>query len=463
MLANPQPYIVIGYPGGTRLACDADSLATEPVAADDVSVSWGRDEYLSHSEPATMTFAVLDRTGQYAGKVSRNELIGVQVQLLAEIPAQGWLRRIFWGRITSAKARPDVPDPYSTDPRETVWRIDITASDKTADVAQAIHGPGWWPEETAVNRAVRLRNMLTAANVGVGQLYFYPQHQSSIMYALEVNDRDGLSLLKDFYMSMGDTYSYLCHENNVRYVHRRNYAVTARLYRDADGVVRMRASDYTFDGQTYRGVGIEACEVTTSSDVTEVSPQSAITRVEMTWKVTTANGDPEHVTVVVADEIPETARGRRTLTVTSWLGDGLQVDPVCLELLNRGRYEGSMPRHPEIIVDTGVSGGFHSLAEAESLLMGGETQGVVYVSGSRYTRWSWISPFYGMIGGTIQYVEGRWLIACKLVSFGPGRDGGGTQVRWNTIAQSLTWGELSDSFTFYDAAFLTNGTVYTSN
>lgn len=471
MAVNPVPYIIIGYPGGTRYPCDSESLATSPVVVDGPTISWGREEYLSHSEPAVLKFSLIDRTGQMAQQVTQNLLIGKQVQMLVELPSDtAWIRRLFWGRITGAKARPDVPDPYSTDPKAVCWLVEITASDKTADMAQAIMAPGTvWPQETALARANRLRNILNAANVAAGQMYFYPNHQNSVMSAQDVSDRDGLSLTKDFYMSMGDTYSYLPHENNVRYVHRRNYRVSARLVRDPDGVIRMRAADYVFDGQTYRGVGIEGCETTVADEWTEVSTQSAISRVEMTWKVTTSPGAPEHVTVVVADELPESERGRRTLTVTSWLGDGRQVDPVCLELLNRGRFEGSLPRHPRVIIDTRVSGGFHSRAECESLLMGGETQGVVYVSGSRYVYWSWLAPFYGLIGGQIKYADGRWLIECQLQPFGPGGTFGNPPARtWNQLNTSIRWtapptyGSLSDSFTWYDAAFLTDGNVYAS-
>ena len=309
-------------------------------------------------------------------------------------------------------------------------------------------------------RAVALRGASFIA--GISEFYFFPNHVNSIAYALDVKGKDNLGLLRDFYYSMGDTFAYLPEENVCRYLHRRAYDVWANWVQSADGIVRMTANDHTFDTRTYRGVGIQGCDVT-AEDAAGLPINSAVTRVEASWK-DTRNNNTDVVTTVYADEQSELDRGRRTLTFTSWLGDGVNLDPVVLEVLNRGRFEGSQPKHPNITRDTRRTNGFYNKGEAKALLMGGETQGVVYISGSRYAMWMFQVPFYAVIGGKIRYEHPGWVIDMNL-QFHLATNTI-TPIRWNQVTASLKWtqpptfGSLADSMTWFDAAFLQTGNVY---
>ncbi|WP_280383370.1 hypothetical protein [Nocardia wallacei] len=460
MPVQPYPYVILD---GALMDTDLTHFGTKPVVLDGISLDWGRSEYLSHAETATLTISFVDRTGTLAQKVTGRRMIGAPLAVFyTDAPGSPWGACWFQGRVNAATAHPSTRDPFSDDPKAKAWTVTLTAADKTADLGQIVQPPGNWPQENAQQRAVRIRD--GSAIAGIGQFYFYPGHTGSLMWEIDVKGRDNLALVKDFYMSMGDTFSYLPKENNIRYLHRRAYDMHVSLIRDDDGVIRARAADYTFDNRLYRGIGIQSCEVT-AADSTTVPTQSTITRVETSWK-DIPNGGRDWVTVVWDDTLPEHNWGRRTLTLTSWLGDGRQIDPVTLELLNRGRFEGSIPRHPDITVDTRRTGGFHSKGEAEAFLEGGETQGVAYVSGSQHAQWQFITPVYAIIGGTITYRHPGWVITCRLQACW--RTNLATPPTWTGMAAAITWGppghggNLSESLTWFDMTFLDNGTVYES-
>ena len=456
MAVQPWPVVIFD---GVSQKCLVIDLYTDPVVLDGLEVNWGRSEYLSHAGVGTLNVSWIDRTGALAARMRNQTLIGKPIAV-QYADGTGWGATFFQGRITGCAAQPGVPDPYATDPEAKCWRVTMQASDKTSDLANIIQPPGTWPQETMQARAVALRGASFIA--GISEFYFYPGHTSSVCWALDVKGKDNLSLLRDMYYSMGDTFAYLPDENVCRYLHRRAYDVWANWVQSSDGIIRMTANDHTFDGQTYRGVGVQACDVTSDEDAT-IPIQSAVTRVEASWK-DTVNGGADVVTVVYADEQSELDRGRRTLTFTSWLGDGLQLDPVVLEVLNRGRYEGSQPKHPNITRDTRRTNGFYNKGEARAMLKGGETQGVEYLSGSLYSQWMFVAPFYGVLGGTIRYEHPGWVIEQNLQFMLATNTI--TPITWTQVTATLKWtqpptfGSLADSMTWWDAAFLQTGNVY---
>lgn len=456
-MINPWPVVVFD---GQAQSCLVIDLFTDPVVIDGLEVDWGRTEYMSHTGVAALKVEWLDRTGHFAARMRDKTLIGKPISV-HYTDGTGWGEPFYQGRITGAAAQPDVLDPWATDPEARCWRVSVTAADKTADLAQIIQPTSVWPEETMQARAVALRGASFIA--GIAEFYFFPQHVNSVVYSLDVKGRDNLALLKDMYYSMGDTFAYLPDENVVRYLHRRAYDVHANWVQSSDGVIRMTANDHNFDGRVYRGVGIQGCDVTADTSA-GLPVQSTVTRVEASWKDTNIAGDPDSVAIVYADELDELDRGRRTLTFTSWLGDMAQMGPVCNEVLNRGRFEGSAAKHPNIQRHTARTGGFYNRGEARALLMGGETQGVVYISGSRYAMWLVQQPFYAVLGGTIRYVHPYWEIDLNLQWHL--QTNTPIKVKWSAVTPTLKWtqppvfGSLSDSMTWWDAANLQTGNVY---
>lgn len=460
MPVQPWPTIILD---GKVQECRANNLATDPVVLDGFKIDWGRTEYLSHTGAGTLRVEFLDRSGKLAQRMRDKRMIGAPIAALYGDGTPKFGAAMFQGRVSGAHATPDVPDPYfPDDPKARCWRVTIEAGSKLADLGQIIQPPGTWPQETMLSRAVALRGASFIA--GISEFYFYPGSVDAPVWPLDVKGKSNLQLLQDMYMSMGDTFAYLPDENVCRYLHRRAYAFSAWMTRHADGIIRIVAGDHSFDTRTYRGVGIEACEVTADDgNATTIPINSAVTRVEASWK-DIPNGTQDHVTVVWADEINELDRGRRTLTFTSWLGDGRWLDPVVLEVLNRGRYEGSQPKHPNVRIDTRRTGGFKSHGEAASLLMGGETQGIVYISGSQHNYYQFTAPFYAILGGSIEYRYPGWVIDVNLQWCLNTKQN--TPPTWAKFTKSILWtappqfGSLSNSLTWYDMAFLSDGNVY---
>ncbi|WP_194820532.1 hypothetical protein [Nocardia sp. XZ_19_385] len=443
---NPTPYIVFD---GERVQCDADLIGTAPLALAGIKVDWGRDDYISHSRPGTAQLSILDRTGTWAEKVTAKSVIGRRISLHWEHTASGTSQRWFAGRVTGAVAR-----PAST---PGAWIISITAAAKDADMGNIVMSPGTWPTETMITRANRIAT--AAAPAEIEAFYFYPGSVNIQCWPLDIKGRDLHSLADEFYMSMGDTYSYHPHTNVVRHLYRRSYAVNIFLVQMPDGLVYVQASNINYDSQVYKGTGLPGCETSTDEGI-QLAPNSVVTRVQVGWKEAPSGGTD--VTTVVQTSEGDT-NGRRTVQFTSWIDNGVHIDPMVTEVLARGQYEGALPKHPPVTWDTRRTHGFHSQAEAEVFTLAAETQGAVYISGSIYSAWlPNIVPVAAIIGGTIEY-DGGWIIRTTLQYIW--KTNATAQVIWNDLDQALHWRtnathELASSVTWNDFRYLTHPGVY---
>ncbi|MBF6483839.1 hypothetical protein IU431_06665 [Nocardia otitidiscaviarum] len=444
---NPVPYLVFD---GERVECDADLIGTAPLALAGIKVDWGRDDYISHARPGTAQLSILDRTGTWAAKVSAKQVIGRTFELWWE-HSGGASQRWFAGRVTGAVARPANLDSSGG------WVVALTAAARDADLGNVIMAPGTWPTETMIVRANRIAD--AAVPAGIDEFYFYPGSVDIQCWPLDVKGRDLHALCDEFYMSMGDTYSYHPHTNVIRHLYRRSYDALIYLVQMPDGLVYVQAGNTVYDSQTYKGTGLPGCETYTDDGI-ELAPNSVVTRVQVGWK--DAPGGLQDVTTVA--QTPEgDSNGRRTVQITSWIDNGIHIDPMVAEVLARGTYEGALPKHPPVTWDTRRTGGFHSQAEAEVFTLAAETQGVVYISSSIYSAWlPNIIPICAIIGGTIEY-DGGWIITTTLQYVW--KTNTTALVVWNQLATSLQWrtgatGQLSPSVSWNDFRYLTHPLVY---
>lgn len=443
---DPQPVLVFD---GDTVQCSTTRKNTSPLALDGIKVDWGRDDYISHARPATAQLAIFDRTGEWAAKVTAKQVIGRTVELWWVLGSAA--QRYFVGRVTGAKARPVTRDGSGG------WAIAITAAARDAELGNVVMSPGTWPTETMITRANRIA--AAAAPAGIAGFYFYPGSVNIQCWPLDVNGRDLHSLCDEFYMSMGDTYSYNPSTNNVRHLYRRYYDQAIYLVQMPDGLIYIQTGNIVYDGITYKGIGLAGCETYTDDGI-ELAPNSVVTRVQATWK--NAPGGLADVTTVV--QAPEgDTNGRRTVQLKTWIDNGIHVDPMVTEVLARGTYEGALPKHPPITWDTRRTGGFHSQAEAEVLLLAAETQGGVYISGSIYSAWlPDIIPVAAIIGGTIEY-DGGWIVTVTLQYIW--KKNTTAPIRWQDLNVNLKWRtgnsyDLSPSVTWNDFRYLTHADVY---
>ncbi|MBF6085301.1 hypothetical protein IU485_28430 [Nocardia cyriacigeorgica] len=438
---DPAPVIVFD---GERVQCDADMIGTAPLALAGLKVDWGRDDYISHARPGTAQLAILDRTGTWSDKVTAKRVIGRPIELWWELGSAS--QRWFAGRVTGAVARPATKDGTGG------WIIAITAAAKDADLGNIVMAPGTWPTETMIVRANRIADAAVPADID--EFYFYPGSVDIQCWPLDVNGRDLHSLCNEFYMSMGDTYSYHPHTNVVRHLYRRSYPMHIYLVIMPDGLIYVQAANITYDGISYKGTGLAGCQTNTDDGI-QLAPNSVVTRVQATWK-DAPNGLQDVTTVV---QTPEgDSNGRRTVQLTTWIDNGIHVDPMVAEVLARGQYEGALPKHPAVTWDTRRTGGFRTETEARVFTLAAETQGAVYVSASIYTGWlPSIWPVFAIIGGTIEY-DGGWIITCTLQYIW--KTNPTDPVTWDALDPAMTWDQLAPSVSWNDFAYLTLPLVY---
>lgn len=449
---NPTPIVEFD---GQVLDCNVANLDTAPLVLDDLAVTWGREDYISHATPGVATLSLIDRTGQIAARASGRALIGRRLILRARSGTTEWTW--FRGRISDATARPKQSRHSLAHSGDRDWIVELTAAARDADLGQVKTGPETWPTETMIVRANRLADL--AAPAEIDEMYFYPGSVDISCWPLNVEGRDLKGLTDEFYMSMGDTYSYHPNTNVIRHIYRRKYVAPLHFYRMADGLVYVAPTAIDYDGQTYPAAVVPGTEATTDDGVA-LAPNSTVTRVEASWK-DRINGGNDWRTVV---EVPEgDQNGRRTVTFTSWIDDGIHLDPVVAEVLARGQEEGSIPKHPRVVWDTRPGGGFVSLSTARALVNACETQGHCHVGASMYAEWIGRKPVFAMLGGTIRYQGGGWIV--ELVLQHHNATDAQTPPTWQAMPTYMQWrtnetNQLAPTVTWWDMRWLTNTTVF---
>lgn len=133
--------------GGTVVPSGWDG--SNVVAADGLSIEWGRSGPYDDPEPSILTMTLVDRPGTFINDLGR---IGQPVVVEMLDPA----RVVFRGTLAKPRAqRRRVYNPL-TDADETVWTVTLTAVDPLASMAQAVfpgdardgwvEGAGGWSE-----------------------------------------------------------------------------------------------------------------------------------------------------------------------------------------------------------------------------------------------------------------------------------------------------------------------------
>lgn len=400
----PRPRLILN---GQTLACGLDESEDVPVVLDGLAVNWGRDDIWDEPATTTATVTLLDRAGIWAAKIAAAEAVGAPLALFAD--ATGFTHLVFQGSVSEVRAR-----PRSRTTLSGAWIVTLTVSDPTGplgDQQTAVAWPGEWPHERLVDRAVRAK-----AIAAIGDLYFNPERVNSRVAPW---DPDGSvrDLINHLYSTTASSWTYVPHESCVRSVDRIRPTNTLRLARrPATGTSRYLATITTPPGPYDPGssstpppsASLGACVVTgTAEDMTQTKTQ-AITRVVMKWhNWANANGDEIHT---YAADTTAPFEGGGELVHESWLSDGLDVDPIVQDTLNRARDEGRRPLHPPIVYDTDLTGGgFPDADTARRCLTPAETNGIVTVPGSPFADWLGYPPTFRPSGGRIEYRRGRWI------------------------------------------------------
>lgn len=393
---------------GIPVACTADRVDLEPVAVRELAVTWGRTEYHdSDTEPASLTLYLMDSTGEWSRRIRQSQAIGrrVSVSWTGTPTTPGGITVgpvvMFRGRIQHAEA---TPHGTRADDGRRRWLVTLTCADRTADMGNATAGPEPWPAESMLSRAVKIRDLGTAAGTGIQDVFFWPGYVNSATWPLDVKGKTALELMGEFYRSMGnDSWAYDPDGNAVRQAIRLSQPYTVHLgaFDDDLGAVLPVPDDITVDGVVYPGVSLGGCELTGTPSVT-ADPATDINRLECSWK--------DHATefndVTTVHENVDPGDSRRVMAWTTWLNDGIAVDPTLANVWERVREEGRRPRHPDI--STPPAHEFVTGRMARWLLQTWENTRPAYIAGSLAYEWLMggipgYAPVVAPIGGTTRY------------------------------------------------------------
>lgn len=451
---HPEPVL---YLNDRAVAACSDQLDSQPVVLDGIVIEWGRTSYVDMPEPATLTVRLIDRAGSWLAPEGRAR-VGTRVEIVAD-PKDDDTWTVFRGRLASTLMRPGPVPAGATTPDH--WIIELTATDITAEFGnQIVADEVTLDHERAILRANYLRSF--GAETNIDAVYFDPDAVD--WYMAKVDDIGGASLLDmlgTFYRSTGATWAYNPRDNTIRDQYRLSSdSMGLNLVTAADGHSAFIQPDgVTYTGETgpddpatitYDGVPLDGCTLYVEDDAADVAPVMDANRVECSWLDAAMNeSDPPEITTTV--DLPrESWDTDRVMSYDSWLGDGLQVDPILDEWAERLEVEGSLPKHPDIVYDTTIgphAGGFLLSGNARALLQAGETPRAVFVAGSAYTPAFADStrggdrppPIYTPIGGVIEYADG-WRVTMRLQSWDWTQDPDDA-ITWDDLEETeLEWG-----------------------
>lgn len=420
------------------VACTVDRIDAEPVAIRGIEVDWGRSNYHDSSvEPSSATLSITDVTGQWAQRIRAGRAIGTRVEIAwtGTPDRPGTIARavMFRGRITHATARP--MDLHAAT-GERRWEVKLTCADRTADMGNALAAPEVWPAEDMLDRAVKIRDLGAAAGSGIKNVFFWPGYVGVRAAPLDVKDKTALSLMGDFFRSMGnDSYAYDPDANVVRQAIRLSQKLTVHLgsFDDTLGAVVPVPGDIIVDKVTYPGVALGGCALRGTPEVT-ADQSTDINRLECSWKdYSTDYGD---WTTVRENVKPNDAR--RVMKWESWLDAGDAIDPTLDNVWRRVREEGARPKHPDL--ETLPTFTFPTERMARWLLQTWENTRPAFIAGDYAYQWLLgdrrdYMPVVAPIGGVTRFdPEHGWSTHMR-VHWIHNESGDAPSVTWAQIRQ----------------------------
>lgn len=396
------------------------------VAIGSLRIKWGRPTLLVQPTPATATVTVLDRSAGYTF-ANRTDLIGQVVKL--GWAADGWTTPDgppsaynFRGRVT------DVTVAWR--PRLGAMVVVLDCSSKEVDAGNyVVPKSTTWPAETFTARLSRINALLPALYfaggppsmptrdaVGLTDVADPSKDFGDYTAAqMDVSGQDALSLLRQFYNSVYPVpLTYDPYNDRLVWAARRTYAFNNALGRVAAvGMVRLPGGSST---SPYVPVPLTsvaswafeldgAREVGYSGDL-EQTLDSRITRVEVTFRDSTAayaSATAAAATTLAGDEV---ATGRRTLSVDSIHATTAIAAQLATSWATMAGAEGARRRLGDLEYST-ARAPFRSLNAILALLAGYETGAQAFVRGTWLTRLG-ARPLFGLLGGTIAYADGEW-------------------------------------------------------
>ena len=474
MSVMPAPWVEVD---GIRIYCGSDRLDQGVTILDDLSIDWGREHPLADRGTTTAQFRLWDADGYWLARAvatltpsSPSPILGVSVVI-------GWTagtvtRIIFRGTISKADISPSKRTVTEHTTRRG-WILDITATERVTDLgsAKVRDNVQYWPAESAIVRANRIKDEITAAGVDIAAVYFEPDTVSWPMGRTKVQDATILQLLDEFYASFGLSWDYRPDENVTRPAPIRpaQFIYLKLFYRVPDtagdhvlSTVPATLTGFGEDTATYWPAPVRGCDVT-------VDGRMAIDRSDRNNFI--------RITYLRADGSEFTTAGTwagvtktRVREVKSWLNldspNQVNADRIYTHQWDYV-YSSNAPAMPKVTLDTRHTGGFMGVEQAFTLTRCSQSWSRVVISGNQYAAALGLSPDFQVIGGTVRYSRDRWIV--EMI---PAWVAGITAKRANTwqemtdgnaVWAALSWNDptarLDESITWADLTHIANGLI----
>ena len=486
-MPNPTPLIEfqVRQPGSTttntlQVPCwttiDTDGRTVLPhraaSALGELTIDWGRTDVWSQPDPSVATVHVWQSdaaaaaypTYNLAKATAGSGMVGRTFRI--RVPKGAGHYYIFQGRTTNVDAeRLSVRTERGIEPG---WLLRVQASDRTGGLAQ-VDKQGF----RVLNAGQTMKwnaDFLNAFGswAGIRETYFEADYQNGKCRKVDMTDKTIYDLITEMYASFAHQFTYNPRRNVViRIPAGYNYGpYTLQLGRTAvGGTVRLYAPRWVDntgredpqDSDPYPSGYIGGNQV--GGDVRISSDQvQAISHLECKWWVSASNAD--HISRVrVLD-----SENLGLLRFDSWFSDGLQVDPIMLDVKRKCLNEGSRPYHPTVTWDTSVTGEVPDWNTFESLTLPAQTVRMVVVAGSPFSAMMGYPPMWHPAGGVIAYADGEWKFTTHLAP-APHAGTPGDPIRFtglsnSTTGRTLTLGQLDQSISSWDMRYCSDPQLY---
>lgn len=468
---NPEPVVAVGeWPLSKEIMFQGKPAvsATARTLVNTLRITWGRDDILAQPDPITVEFDVFDPEGYWPRRIGKRESIGHGVTVSWNMPpdtshadAPNGVFQIFAGFTTHMRARPH--RAWTTEGYRDGWIVTITAADRTSTLANVAYSFVDLPADTMLNRAIRLRN--DAAGSGIRQFYFDATYADAGVAPTRLEDTTARDFAGQFYTSTGDQFAYNPNRNVVNRVPDHASTLAAVLYLDDNKTAHvgtwamkdLSGQESEHDKAQYGTGPLDGCEI---SSVIEASTEQSteLNRIVVKWKNRPAN----YQTINTWANKPNTNPPHRTISFSSWMDDGLNIDPMVNKVGYRTWDDRAGPHHPPVRYETAYTGGFINVGLAMHLTLPFESVSQAYLSGSPWFAALGIPPVVSFIGGTIEYAGGDWKIETNLARVRSFEEiSTKTDKPWKDVAQVLRWKgdapvwDLSEGVSWFDFKWIT--------
>ena len=407
---NPTPVV---YLGGQLVATarNPDGSLPAALAVESLSWEWGREHVLVQPDPPEARLTLFCPDPEWLRSRAAT-LIGTRLEIgytwTGGPSADNRDTRPFRGRVATVRPRRLTLDGVAG------VLVELTATHLLTDLAnRRVTTNTQWPVETFPARVIRLNSYVTDVTQFGLRAYF----DGAQAAALDADDRDALSLIRQMFDTTGaDRMVYVPDQNRLYPANRRYYAFAgmARLWSTnagpRAGTVYVEGNGITNPGTPFTSGPAMYLDADAVQLLEEPSldASSRVSRVELRYRDATTGTDKTITKLVPGTN--EATDGRRTLSVDTVHAWEAWADQTAGDFVSMAQVEGTAWTVGRMRWETSrTGGGFETIAQVD-VLLGGHERGGYFVLNRGDLHDYGVLPFFGVIGGRTSYARGHWTV-----------------------------------------------------